>query len=341
MEIGLHYPSNLKTACSPLDLELTRGMRFNILLLVPLIIASLQAASVDDLTFTLIDEGTAYDVTDCDNGASGPLRIPATYNGLPVKSIGSSAFIFCDNLTSVTIPDSVTSIGASAFRDCSSLTSINIPDGVPNLSPWVFWGCSSLTNVTIPDSVTSIGDKAFEDCSSLTSVTIPDSVISIGDYAFSECSSLGNLTLGSNVASIGDQGFYRTGIASLTIPKSMVFMGEEAFRECGRLISVTSEALIAPAINSSFGSGTFRDIGATRITVPAGSSGYGSFYGGMSVDIISNGDPAWEPQGWVYFSWPYAYSSNEGRWHYFDVSSTQWVVDLVTGIWETLGSSGD
>ena len=47
-----------------------------------------------------------------------------TYN---VTRIGSGAFYNCTDLTSVTIPNSVTSIIEWTFQDCSNLTSINIP----------------------------------------------------------------------------------------------------------------------------------------------------------------------------------------------------------------------
>ena len=48
-------------------------------------------------------------------GAVGAVTIPSAVNGLPVASIGSSAFKYCTNLTSVTIPDGVRSIGVGAF----------------------------------------------------------------------------------------------------------------------------------------------------------------------------------------------------------------------------------
>ena len=73
-------------------------------------------------------------------------------------------------LTSYTIPESVTSIGAYAFCDCSSLTSINIPESVTNIRFGAFCDCSSLKSITIPQSVTSIESWTFEGCSSLKSV---------------------------------------------------------------------------------------------------------------------------------------------------------------------------
>ena len=108
--------------------------------------------------------------------------------GSVCESIGRGAFYFCYNLTSITIPDSVTSIGSYAFYH-SGLTSITIPDGVTSIADQTFLGCG-LTSIVIPDSVTSIGDYAFSYCTSLTSVTIPDNITSIGGSAFEGCTSL-------------------------------------------------------------------------------------------------------------------------------------------------------
>ena len=145
-------------------------MKFKGLLILPLLVVSLQSASVDDLTFTLNDARTEYSVSDCLDTATGSLDIPSVYNGLPVTSIGSSAF-FNNALTNVKIPDSVTSIGINAFALCRNLSGVIIPKRVTSIGESAFAMCSRLSNITIPDSVTSIEDYAFGNCADLSSIT--------------------------------------------------------------------------------------------------------------------------------------------------------------------------
>ncbi|MBO5437240.1 MAG: leucine-rich repeat protein, partial [Thermoguttaceae bacterium] len=59
-------------------------------------------------------------------GCRSDVTIPSTIDGLPVTSIGDSAFTDSENLTSVTIPDSVTSIDGSSFAWCRKLTEIHV-----------------------------------------------------------------------------------------------------------------------------------------------------------------------------------------------------------------------
>ena len=147
-------------------------------------------------------------------GSGGAVTIPSSVNGVSVTSIGQNAFFNRTNLTSVTIPDSVTSIGLNAFRQ-NSLTSITIGNSVTSIGGSAFLLCSNLTSVTIPNSVTSIGLSAFQVCTNLTSVTIGNSVTSIGGSAFSGCTSLTSLTIPNSVTSIGGSAF--SGCTSLTI----------------------------------------------------------------------------------------------------------------------------
>ena len=238
------------------NISLSVGMKFKCLLILPLLVTSLQAASVDDLTFTLNGGGggngggdgsgggggTKYVVTDCLETASGSLDIPSTYNGYPVTSIGNQAFDNRSGLTTITIPDSITSIGEYAFRGCSGLTNITLPNNIKFtiISNQLLRDCTGLTSVTIPNSVTSIGEYAFKNCTSLTSITIPDSVSSIEQGAFNLCTSLTSITIPDSVTSIGSQTLRDcTSLTTATIGKSVTSIGISAFRGCSGLTSIT------------------------------------------------------------------------------------------------------
>ncbi len=62
-------------------------------------------------------------------------------------------------------------ISNGAFNGLLNLTSISIPDSVSSIGDYAFYGCKRLTNISIPNSVSSIGDEAFYDCTGLTTAT--------------------------------------------------------------------------------------------------------------------------------------------------------------------------
>jgi len=191
-----------------------------------------------------------------------------------VTKVGSSAFIGCSSLTSITIPNSVTEIGYSVFEGCTNLKSITIPDSVTSIGDDAFRECSSLTSITIPYSVTSIGDYAFLGCSRLTAIDvntdnkdytsvngvlfyndktiicypagkkgnnykIPDGVTSICRYAFSGCTSLTSITIPDSVTEIGGSAFENcSSLTSITIPDSVTSIGIGAFVGCSSLTSI-------------------------------------------------------------------------------------------------------
>lgn len=66
-----------------------------------------------------------------------------TYNGdsYSVTSIGSKAFYWCNQLSGVTIPNTITTIGESAFDSCYGLTSITIPNSVTTIDTKAFGYC--------------------------------------------------------------------------------------------------------------------------------------------------------------------------------------------------------
>ncbi len=83
--------------------------------------------------------------------------------------IASCAFIGCDSLTEIIIPDSVRVIGEQAFA-FSSIKSIVIPNGVTSIEGATFAYCESLKEITIPASVKNIGYDVFNYCRLLKDV---------------------------------------------------------------------------------------------------------------------------------------------------------------------------
>ena len=62
-----------------------------------------------------------------------------------VSEIPLGAFVGCDGLTEVTIPETVVTIGNFAFRSCSNLKSVNIPASVRSIGENVFENDTQLT----------------------------------------------------------------------------------------------------------------------------------------------------------------------------------------------------
>lgn len=99
-----------------------------------------------------------------------------------VKAIEKKAF-FNTEITSVTIPDSVTTIGPYAFA-CSRLQSVEIPENVTELDDGVFANCDQLESAKLPYGITSIPDYTFRNCTALKKLSLSNTIESIGYYAF-------------------------------------------------------------------------------------------------------------------------------------------------------------
>ncbi len=139
-----------------------------------------------------------------------------TYNGEEFTVISVGGFDN-SNLTSITIPETVTYIGNGAFRDSRNLTEISL------------------------ESVKHIGKNAFRNCR-LGEVEIPESVISIDEYAFSSCS-IYQLSIPETIESIDQNAFDDMTFCTYDLKTEIVDKNELKGHTYG-LISIDSERMV-------------------------------------------------------------------------------------------------
>ena len=212
-----------------------------LLLLLPLL-ASAHDFEVDGIFYQIISEedrtiAVTYEGTNKyspDSYYAGEIIIPehVSYSGneYTVTRIGERAFMNCDSLTSVSLPESIeriedsafsscydlteirmpskaNHIGTGAFNSCKKLDSIRIPEGVTILYYTTFWGCTNLKSVILPNSLLTLENGVFVDCDSLSTITLPDSIVKIGNYTFGYCDALDSITIPASVTDVGTEPF--------------------------------------------------------------------------------------------------------------------------------------
>ncbi|MCB5973039.1 leucine-rich repeat domain-containing protein [Flavobacterium psychrophilum] len=220
------------------------------LILIPFL-GIAQDFTANRINYTITSSTAPFTVKVARNANfTGAAEIPETvaYNSenYAVTAIGESAFEHCNNLTSVTIPNSATTIGKDSFVGCSGLISVTIPNSVTDIENGAFLRCSGLTSITIPNSVTVIRRGIFAGCFGLISVTIPNSVTAIENFAFFGC----------------------FGLTSVTIPNSVTAIEEHAFEGCSSLRTVNCHITSPLVINAN----VFRNVTQSNcaLNVPTG-----------------------------------------------------------------------
>ncbi len=138
-----------------------------------------------------------------------------------ITEIGDNWFYNCDNLESVTMPDTIERIGVYAFHAADNLKDLYVTywdkdstgkyfynkggfdkSNVKTIGYGAFWNCKLSNNFAFNDSLEYIGGQAFQSCSCLTDIVIPDSVTFIGNSAFSGCTNLKTVDIGFGIKNI-------------------------------------------------------------------------------------------------------------------------------------------
>ena len=241
-----------------------------------------EPAESQGLAFELNEDGSGYMVMGIGTCTDADVVIPSEYQGKPVTAIGDGAFHYCQTITSVVIPDSVTSIEYS------------------------FYGCGNLESVTIPDTVTSVDGICFISCTKLA-FGEDDDAYYVGNErnpylvllrAKSDDVTACEVREGTRV--IGARAFEYGALETISIPNTVQYIGSNAFSSCWDLRAVYAEDVNA-WMNISFenllsrpnvqaGALYFVD-GAgnaiTEVVIPDGTTAIDEYLFGYAVELTS------------------------------------------------------
>lgn len=140
--------------------------------------------------------------------------------GAAPEAIGDYAFLNCDSLSTITLPNSIKSIGQGAFYDCDTLKSVTLPTSITKVAEQTFYHCNFLQNVTIPQGVTEIGFDAFAYCPKLTAISLPSTLATIGSNCF-RGTGLTSITLTEGITTLEYGTFANSKLTSIKLPKSL------------------------------------------------------------------------------------------------------------------------
>lgn len=203
---------------------------------------------------------------------SGNLVVPEG-----VCEIKDEAITYCRDVTSVSLPNSLTYIGKENVHGLYELKNISIPQNVSYIGEGSFCNCSGL-DVTLEGNNSSYklenGMLLSKDDSlllyvspNLDVVNVPETVIRIGEYASEGNSRIRNLVVPDKVESIGSNAFFFCrNLESITLGSAIKDIENDAFSYCNNITSITVRATNPPATHY----GSFSYLPKATLVVPKG-----------------------------------------------------------------------
>ena len=154
------------------------------------------------LSYELNEDGLGYTVIGLGSCTDKDIEIPATYNGLPVTTLGTFEWYKWVNttVTSVKIPASITMIVPRFLTYSSAVTEYIVDENNPiyktidgniytkdGKTLIAYAVGKAEANFNVPDGVESLGFYAITETNYLVSITVPVSVTYMGGFTIETC----------------------------------------------------------------------------------------------------------------------------------------------------------
>lgn len=149
-----------------------------------------KLASVDGIIYTK----DMKQLIICPEEHGGDVIIPEG-----VEAISAQAFNYC-NVTSISLPSTLTFIASSAFDNCK-MQHINFGAGIKCIER--LGRCEQIKKIEIPNQVKNIWGGAFENCTFLEHITLHEGLEEIGWDAFRGCIEMKEIEIPATVKKLG------------------------------------------------------------------------------------------------------------------------------------------
>lgn len=192
-----------------------------------------------------------------------------------ISELPLEAFLGCERLESVKLPDVLKSIGIMAFMS-TAIKTLQLPDSVEAIESTAFVG-TPLERLIMNNSLRSIGDQAFSSTplktvswsenlaticwgafegSSLAEIILPPTIIYIDGMAFGDMNSLSRVVCmvdNPSDISINDWAFFQTDLSrcTLEVPAESLTLYENApvWCEFGHIVPYKGASIVQPEIS--------------------------------------------------------------------------------------------
>lgn len=202
-----------------------------------------------------------YAFYNCDNLTS--VTVPNTITSYPSTANSFGTFNNCDKLETVTFEDGLTVIGPGMFKESDKIKKLEIPDSVTTIGQAAFANCDGLEEVKLPAGLTKIPNNLFGGAEALKSITIPATVTEIEAEAFFNCTALETVTFASKsteklvsaLEAVGDNAFAGTKVSTFVLPENAqdkeISLGVSVLGNCTSLTTAVIPASVVD-LNNAF-----------------------------------------------------------------------------------------
>ena len=184
------------------------------------------------------------------------VKIEADFSKTSIKTIPADVFTDADNLTSVTLPATVSEIGDNAFKDCDQLKTVVLKAPISKSGATLKIGASAFANCSALDSVITTTSNVEIDPTAFVGTQI-DVLADLVFKGFADSKLAENVLVLAHVTEIPDSAFYKyeqyyneegelqiyvnTTLTSVTFAENskLIRVGKSAFNHCESLKTLT------------------------------------------------------------------------------------------------------